>query len=406
MIDLLIYIKPRLEPKEILEKLTTLPPELEGVIGSKSIRLSKLQNIYNVFIPLPIAVETYYKLYESLVRAIKKKMLPIINKQQIENYKAIKGKELSGIMGGVDSISIIGNSGTGKTTTISRVVSLMTNEDIISFSKPYKVTIIPCLIVNCPFDSSVKTLMVEIMRMVDNKIGSNYYEGTVRTTTTTGMLIAAVSNILINHVGLLIIDEYQNVIKSRNGINLVGALTQLVNSCGVSIVMVANPEIKPFIEQDLKMSRRSIGLEYKPLNYDDTYFGFVKQLLSYQFTLKKVEITKGLLETIYEGTGGIPALIVSLIHDAQEKAIIDDLDAVSVSTILDVLKERYTIIQSTIETSPRKPSKGQKKHIETIDYTSNEVIDEKVIENAVKNSKKNISAAIDLLKKQIEVIEL
>ena len=406
MIDLLIYIKPRLEPKEILEKLTTLPPELEGVIGSKSIRLSKLQNIYNVFIPLPIAVETYYKLYESLVRAIKKKMLPIINKQQIENYKAIKGKELSGIMGGVDSISIIGNSGTGKTTTISRVVSLMTNEDIISFSKPYKVTIIPCLIVNCPFDSSVKTLMVEIMRMVDNKIGSNYYEGTVRTTTTTGMLIAAVSNILINHVGLLIIDEYQNVIKSRNGINLVGALTQLVNSCGVSIVMVANPEIKPFLEQDLKMSRRSIGLEYKPLNYDETYFGFVKQLLSYQFTLKKVEITKGLLETIYEGTGGIPALIVSLIHDAQEKAIIDDLDAVSVSTILDVLKERYTIIQSTIETSPRKPSKGQKKHIETIDYTSNEVIDEKVIENAVKNSKKNISAAIDLLKKQIEVIEL
>ncbi len=275
MIDLLDYMCPRLEPEEVAERLTVLPhvPDVEG--KTKSQRLACLQTIYKVFVPMPIAVETYYKLYEALSRALQKKTTAMAARQQVENYKGLRGQEFSGIIGGADSISIVGESGTGKTATISRVASLLTKEEVISFKKPYKATIIPCLIVNCPFDSSVKTLMAEIMRLVDAKIGTNYFAGTVKTTATTGMMIAAVSNILISHVGILVIDEIQNVIKTKNGFNLIGSLTQLVNSCGVSVVMVANPEVRPFFERDLKLARRAIGLEFRPMPYDGSFAGFV-----------------------------------------------------------------------------------------------------------------------------------
>jgi len=47
---------------------------------------------------------------------------------------------------------------------------------------------------------------------------------------TTDMLIGSVSQVALNHIGLLIVDEIQNVVNSKNGKSLVGALTQLINN--------------------------------------------------------------------------------------------------------------------------------------------------------------------------------
>ena len=406
MTNLLEYLSPRLEPEEVIERLTVLPPvpNIEG--KTKSQRLACLQTIYRTFIPMPAAVETYYKLYEALSRALQKKMLATVEKQHVENYKGINGGEFSGIIGGADSISVIGESGTGKTATISRVTSLLTTDEVISFKKPYKATIIPCLIVNCPFDSSVKTLLVEIMRLVDSKIGTNYYAGTVRTTVTTGMLMASVSSILMNHVGLLVIDEMQNVIKTKNGFNLVGSLTQLVNSCGVSVVMVANPEVKPFFEQDLKLARRAIGLEFKPMPCDASFAEFVRTLFSYQVTANRAELTDEILMRIYEGTNGIPALVVSLLHDAQERAVIDGSEALTTKAIEGVLSERYGIIMPSLEKPLRKAPRAPGEHIEIVSDTSLEVIEDDFIEKAIKYAKKNGADIVECLKAQVEVVEL
>lgn len=118
MIDLLDYMCPRLEPEEVAERLTVLPPvpDVEG--KAKSQRLACLQTIYKVFVPMPMAVETYYKLYEALSRALQKKATAMAARQQVENYKGLRGQEFSGIVGGADSISIVGESGTGKTAKI------------------------------------------------------------------------------------------------------------------------------------------------------------------------------------------------------------------------------------------------------------------------------------------------
>ena len=406
MIDLLEYLNPRLEPEEVIDRLTALPPvpDIDG--KSKSQRLACLQTIYKAFVPMPIAVEVYYKLYEALFRALQKKMTATVSKQQAENYKGLRGQEFSGIVGGVDSISIIGESGTGKTATVSRVASLLTADEVISFKKPYKATIIPCLIVNCPFDSSVKTLMAEIMRLVDARIGTNYFAGTVKTTSTTGMMIAAVSNILINHVGILVIDEIQNVIKTKNGFNLIGSLTQLVNSSGVSIVMVANPEVKPFFERDLKLARRAIGLEFKPMPCDASFAEFVRTLFSYQVTANRAELTDEILMRIYEGTNGIPALVVSLLHDVQERAVIDGSEALTAKAIAGVLSERYGIIMPSLEKPLRKAPRAPGEHIEIVSDTSLEVIEDDFIEKAIKYAKKNGADIVEYLKAQVEVVEL
>ena len=105
---------------------------------------------------------------------------------------------------------------------------MITGNKVIISEKPF-CKVIPCVTVQCPFDSSVKGLLLEILRKVDESIGTRYYESALRARSTTDMLIGSVSQVCLNHVGMLIVDEIQNVVNSRNGRSLVGMLTQILN---------------------------------------------------------------------------------------------------------------------------------------------------------------------------------
>ena len=190
------------------------------------------------------------------------------------------------IIGGADSFTIIGMSGIGKSSAIERALQLIGAEHVIQLEKPYT-KIIPCLTVQCPFDSSVKGLMLEILKTVDEKLDTTYYKTALRARATTDMLIGSVSQVCLNHIGLLVVDEIQNVVNSKNGKQLIGSLTQLINSSGISIGMVGTPESETFFTQAMQLARRSLGLKYNALSYDEHFLNVCKILFQYQYTKYK-----------------------------------------------------------------------------------------------------------------------
>ena len=54
----------------------------------------------------------------------------------MENHKAIKQQDYSGILGGADSFTVTGASGIGKSSSITRAIQLLTKEEIIEIEKP------------------------------------------------------------------------------------------------------------------------------------------------------------------------------------------------------------------------------------------------------------------------------
>ena len=148
-----------------------------------------------------------------------------------------------------DSYTLTGASGIGKSTAISRALELCHGNSIITLTSPY-CKILPILVVQCPWDSSIKGLFLSILKAIDEALDTTYYPNAAKTRVTTDLLIGMVSNALLNGVGLLVVDEIQNVVNSRNGTALIGSLIQLINSSGVSICMVGTPECIPFFEQD------------------------------------------------------------------------------------------------------------------------------------------------------------
>ena len=104
-------------------------------------------------------------------------------------------------------------------------IKVATNCQILTSESPY-MEVIPCLIVQCPFDCSVKSLLLNILLQVDNVLQTEYHQRAIKTHATTDMLISSVSQVSINHIGLLIIDEIQNVSRNKGGVNLVSMLTR------------------------------------------------------------------------------------------------------------------------------------------------------------------------------------
>lgn len=235
MIDFTKLLPSMESGQELITALSIIPKYDESICEQdQTARLVALSDLYQIYIPSQMSLEIYSKLYLALLRSMQKKGTQMAIKQRYENYKAIQQQSYSGILGGSDSFTIIGTSGIGKSSAISRSISLITENQIIETDKPYT-KIIPCLIVQCPFDSSVKGLLLEILRKVDEGLGTDHYHHAITSrAATTDMLIGAVSSIALNHIGMLVVDEIQNVANSKNGKNLIGALTQLINNSGSS----------------------------------------------------------------------------------------------------------------------------------------------------------------------------
>ncbi|MDO4354909.1 MAG: hypothetical protein Q4E13_00175 [Clostridia bacterium] len=190
-----------LSGRELMAAMTVLPDYDEFIRNeSPSVRLMALSDLYRVYLPSQMSGEIYSKLYLALLRSLQKKGTKLAVLQQNQNYRAIHGMEYSGILGGSDSFTIIGTSGIGKSSAISRALELIAARGIIDIDEPYA-KIIPCVVVQCPFDSSVRGLLLEILRKIDEWLQSTFYSDALRAKATVDMLIGSVSQIALNHVG-------------------------------------------------------------------------------------------------------------------------------------------------------------------------------------------------------------
>ena len=364
MIDFTTKLPEMKSGNELISALSIIPEYDETICQqNQAVRLMALSDLYQIYIPSQMSLEIYSKLYLALLRSMQKKGTQMAIKQRYENYRAIQQQSYSGILGGSDSFTIIGTSGIGKSSAISRAISLITENRIIETDKPYT-KIIPCLIVQCPFDSSVKGLLLEILRKVDEELGTDHYIHAVKSrASTTDMLIGAVSSIALNNIGMLVVDEIQNVVNSKNGKSLIGALTQLINNSGISICMVGTPESTVFFEQAMQLARRSVGLQYTTMKYNEYFQSFCKIIFKYQFLKNQTEITAAITEWLYEHSAGVVSVVVSLIHDAQEIAILTGKEVLNLDTLNEAYQQRLTLLHGYIQPSviQNKPTTKKKK---------------------------------------------
>lgn len=374
-VDLIRQMPEMLSGQELYEKLADIPVYSEEIRGkSQTERLIELAMLYEIYLPSEMSIEIYSKLYLALLRSLQKKGTNTAVQQSYQNHNAIMRRENRGIIGGSDSFSIVGCSGIGKSSAINRAISIITKNKMIEIQNP-SVRIIPCLVVQCPFDESVKSMLLEILRKSDELLETNYYSSALKARATTDVLIGIVSQVALRHIGLLVIDEIQNCVRQKVEKNLVAMLTQLINSSGISICLVGTPETLSLFESAFQLARRSLGLQYNSLNNDEFFSGFCKLLFKYQYVQKKAEITEQIVDWLYEHSGGVTSIVVSLIHDAQEIAILTGYEILDISMLNLAYEKRMQLLHDYIRpaaTVKNTTTKSKKKSIEKAVVSSEE----------------------------------
>ncbi len=337
--------------EDLKDALAVFPEYSEEIQGAPaSTRLLRLSDIYGLYVPSTMATEIYSRIYLSTVLSFGKKGTIDAVKQYNENYRAVhNATSAHGIIGGSSSFTILGPSGIGKSSAVERAVSLIDRNEVMERESPYA-KIIPCLMVQCPFDCSAKGLLLEILRKVDERLGSEYFKSVVKVRSTVDILIGTVSQIALNHIGLLIVDEIQNVVRSKNGGSLVGILTQLINSSGISICMVGIPESADFFESEMYLARRALGLRYDTMSYTD-FQNFCEVLFRYQYVKNQTEQTEALTAWLYEHSAGIVSVAVGLFHDAQEMAILSGKESLGLETLEEAYRNRMGLLHKHISDS-------------------------------------------------------
>ncbi len=202
------------------------------------------------------------------------------------------------------SFSLIGCSGSGKSSTLDRILS--TYPQAI-FHEKYNFTQIVYLKVDCPHDGSLKQLCIHFFEEIDKVLNTDYKRKYALKRHTVETLMALMSQIANVHaIGILVIDEIQHLSTSKSGgiEKMLNFFVTLVNVIGLPVVLVGTPKARTIFEMDLRSARRSAGfgaLLWEPMQAPsgNAEFGqagatewkaFTDKLWKYQWLQKRDEL--------------------------------------------------------------------------------------------------------------------
>jgi hypothetical protein len=393
MYDFMNQIPKMLVGEELKKELTFLPDYNKDIRNAEAdIRLQKLSEIYQIYIPTSMSVEIYSKLYLAMVRNLKKKC-------DSEDVKST----YVGVNNG-ENFSIIGTSGLGKTSSIDKTLILSGGNKVLDFeNRHYTSKIIPMICCQCPHDCSIKQMLLSILQQTDFSIGSNYYEKAVLSKASVDILIGTVANkVASHHTAVIIIDEMQNVLNNVvNGRKLMMALTQLINSAsGVSIVMVGTPTLKQLFESDIKLARRSVGLTYDKLPYGAFFISFCSTLYRYQYIKNIKDLDDGMCRLLYQYSDGNLSILKELFYDAQELAILNQTETLDGAALRTAYSQRMDMLHVHITSSIKKQASVIKNNMDLPEsiFTIETSVERNSINEIILNAKNHNQNAADNLK--------
>lgn len=247
---------------------------------------------------------------------------------------------------------IIGVSGVGKTTSIDNVLSLQ--PQVINHTcyrnEPFETMQLVWLKVDCPSDGTPKNLCVSIIRSVDAALGTDYSNTLIKNRMSTDALLVTVCQLLQSlHLGVLLIDDLQNLRSSKSNASkeLSSFIISLSNSLKIPIIMIGTPKILTLLKSEFQIAKRVLGegeIRMMPMQNNTKEWNlFLTSLWKYQFTQKVVPLTEEIKDVFFDECSGIPFLATILYKLVQEYAIASFKETFSVADLHHIAAEKLGI---------------------------------------------------------------
>ncbi len=319
-----------------VRSLPPLPAGLGAMMPEE--RRQHLPMLSSLFIPMDYT----YVLYDQLFRALSSTYSTRTMLEEIQRTNALfRGDELTPYATQPTSGSILGEPGVGKTSTIKRALSLLPQviEHTEYAGAPFFCKQVLYLAVECPSDCSVKALALNIVAALDKAIGSNYLRQLSSLSSAAASALSTKIKILCftHHVGLLVIDEVQNLVasaqKNKQVRPLIKFMVELINDTCTAVYFVGTPEAEDLFVSQEHLRRRTRGMRLLPFKPDGAYRAFLQAIWTYQLTPTTAPFSEQLANKLYDHSGGIPAYIVKILQESQAQALLQGESCISAKTM-------------------------------------------------------------------------
>lgn len=337
-------LPPIFSEDNVLDRFMVTPRISEqDKLSATNIRYHILKRVRNFIQPLPIHFEVERRLSTLIRRGYlarnpldttfleRVRVLHELREEDDASHKSID-ERLDYIRSTADSLSIIGISGIGKTTAIERL--LLMYPQVIKHEayegQPFNHTQIVWLKIDCPYDGSLSTLCKSFFKAIDDLLGTRYLEkyGYMNRITST-MLLHMTSLASMYGIGVLVIDEIQHLLHSKNDQEeMLNFFVTLSNTVGIPTVLIGTSKAQKLFKGNFRQARRAASdgaiIWDRMAEESEEWEFFLETLWELQCLRTYSELTAEVKKVFYYECQGITAIAVNLFILAQERALFDE----------------------------------------------------------------------------------
>lgn len=328
-LDAMPDLLPREQFLQTVQSFPALPHNLSELSAEQ--RRMELQAVQGLYIPLDYS----YVLYDALYRACRSsyQCKSIIDEVRATNSLFAGNQVASPFTTAPASGAILGVPGVGKTNCVRRCLATM--PQVITHKEwrgsKFLAKQVLYLLIECPADCSIKTLGYSIIAAINDAAGSEIKPSTSANISTIATQIKILC--LTYHVGLIVVDEIQNVVQTSKKSNqtkaLLRFLLELTNDTATAVMFVGTPQAEELFQRQEHLKRRTRGMRLLPFKPDGTYLRFLNEIWKYQYTYQQAELTDVISNKLYDLSGGIPAYIIKLFSEVQAYCLLNGIRCIN-----------------------------------------------------------------------------
>jgi hypothetical protein len=266
--------------------------------------------------------------------------------------------------------SLIGCSGMGKSTGVESILGSIPQS---LYHPDYRMTQIVWLKVDCPRNGSVADLARAILRAFDRVLGTDFVARIGSREGPDVLLAQAAVYALANHLGILVLDEMQNLTVKKSGgrEEMLNWFQSLVNEFKIPIFLMGTYKARAVLGLNMRHARRGavVGSStWDPLPNGPEFAYLVKKMWQYSWLREPGELTQEMVDSIHEETQGVRAFIIDMFLVAQLHALWKGVETITPDLLRTVARTEFSPVQPMLSALRSKDLKRLQKFEDLVDF--------------------------------------